>query len=578
MYKRPGRYLQVIITVLFLFTAVFFYCNTPANTPAPDTSDNQTDIPSELGTVGFTVKKISANPVIVDAGEPVTITAELSGEASGTNYLYIKVNGKNIDVIEVILEENAVTSTEVLYTPDSPGLYNIDIRGLTTNIIATEPDGSLLDLIEAEYPELYEELRLLPDLEEIDEKDNAALADIAYLALNPDNKPVFEDMLDEGVREERKYCAPLEALLWIAYEKDFTEYNPFENYTLKRLLNTAWQTTDISFDYDTEKWQDFDTVVDRLSSPPLISLYMRNNFNYDIEEAEEIYLSRSGPAVPAEKTFETKIGTCGDMSRFALHCLINNGYEYASFKTEDNAAAMVGIFLSTGEIGHAICLVKDKGEFYAIDNGLFRGPFPNEETAIHSEAMLTGIENWAQYVYFDNDMAFTGIITADAVKGKGIIMEHVIDPWPETSLMATDNRGDCDEGAENTDGADIQALTAYMDDNYVYIKLQVYGDFQPELGRLYILELDFIDDDYTEYLFGMMPSGFVQYSGNPPYGSRMFTDAWYVQCVCSRDSIELVIPREEYKIPGEILIAYTIVEGDGSKIIDEMDWIPLKAD
>lgn len=562
MYNKPGRCLQVIVAVLFVCTAVFFSCNTPA----PDTSDNHTDIPSEPGTVDFTVKKISANPIIAEAGEPVTITAELSADASGTNNLSFRVNGKHIDAKEVMLEANASTSAEFLYTPENPGLHRIEIKDLTTNIIAVEPGAGLLDLIKAEYPELYEELLLLPDLEEIDEKDNEALTNIVYLALNPDNKPVFEEMLDEGIKDERKYCAPLEALLWIAYEKDFAEYNPFENYSLKRLINTAWQTTDISFDYDTEKWQDFDIVVDRLNSPPLISLYMRNNFNYDMEELEQLYLSRTGPAVPAEKTFETKIGTCGDMSRFALHCLTNNGYEYASFNTEDNAAAMVGIFLSTGAIGHAICLVKDNGVFYTIDNGVYRGPFPNKETAIHSSAVLTGIEKWAEYVFFDPDLKYTEIITADAVKGKGLIMEHVIDPWPGTSLIATDNRGDCAEGVDNTDGADLKSLMAYMDDKYIYIQLQVYGDFQPELGRQYYLEVDFIDDNYLEYLFGMRPNGFIQYSGTPPYASGIFTDAWYVQCVCSRDTIELAIPREEYMLPDEIAIACYVTEGTATKI------------
>jgi hypothetical protein len=572
MNNKPGRCVQVLVAISFLFTAVFFSCNTPV----PDSSDNRTTIPSESGTADFTVEKISASPVIIDAGEPVTITAELNGDADGTNNLSFRVNGKHIDAKDVTLEATTFTSTEFLYTPESPGLYRINIKDLTINIIAVEPGASSLDLIQTEYPELYEELILLPDLEEMDEKDNEALINIAYLALNPDNKSVFEEILDEGIKDERKYCAPLEALLWIAYEKDLTEYNPFENYSLKNLVNTAWKTTDISYNYYTDKWQDFDTVVDRLNSPPLISIYMRDNFNYDMEEMEEIYLSRSGPAVPAEKTFETKIGTCGDMSRFALHCLINNGYEYASFKTEDNSAAMVGIFISTGAIGHAICLVKDKGVFYAIDNGAFRGPFPNEETAIHSESMLVGLENWAQYVYFDTDMAFTGIVTADAIKGKGIIAEHVIAPWPESSLTAEDDKGDCTAGVQKTDGADLKSLRTYMDADYLYLALQVYGSFQPELGRLYIFQLDFDDDRHFEYMFGMMSNGLIQYAGTFPYASDTFTDAWYVQCTISEDTIELAIPRKEYRIPDEIAIYFSVIEGDISNLIDEMGWMPAK--
>ena len=54
MYNKPGRYLQVIVVVLFLFTVVFLSCNTPT----PDSSDNGTDIPSESGIADFAVKKI----------------------------------------------------------------------------------------------------------------------------------------------------------------------------------------------------------------------------------------------------------------------------------------------------------------------------------------------------------------------------------------------------------------------------------------------------------------------------------------------------------------------------------------
>jgi len=86
------------------------------------------------------------------------------------------------------------------------------------------------------YPELYQELLKLPDLKEDTVRNRNALEKIACLGLSNENKAVFEVMLDEGLKAKRKYCTPLEALLWIAYDRNFDGYNPLSDYSLNSLI------------------------------------------------------------------------------------------------------------------------------------------------------------------------------------------------------------------------------------------------------------------------------------------------------------------------------------------------------
>ncbi|MBM3166568.1 MAG: hypothetical protein FJZ94_03865, partial [Chloroflexi bacterium] len=88
-------------------------------------------------------------------------------------------------------------------------------------------------------PEIYSEIAKLPDLSTIEEKDLKAGEEIFVLATNPKYKEAFELILNEGIKDRRKYCTPLEALLWIAYDKDFEmKNNPLEIYSSKNIVNS----------------------------------------------------------------------------------------------------------------------------------------------------------------------------------------------------------------------------------------------------------------------------------------------------------------------------------------------------
>jgi len=96
-------------------------------------------------------------------------------------------------------------------------------------------------------PELAGEVKKLPDLNDIDERDLLALENILFLARKPDYRATFESMLNEGIKDKRKYCAPLEALLWLAYDQTFSDSSdPLLFCTLSCLIPKAWQSSSTS--------------------------------------------------------------------------------------------------------------------------------------------------------------------------------------------------------------------------------------------------------------------------------------------------------------------------------------------
>lgn len=241
--------------------------------------------------------------------------------------------------------------------------------------------------------ELYQELLKLPDLQEIDDRDNEAIEDIAYLALNSRYRSAFETMLNEGIKDRRKYCAPLEALLWIAYDREFDKDNPLQDYSLEKLINDAWQNTTTSKNFTSARWQDFDEVVDRLNSPQMIVSYLKNTFTYVLT------LKWMRDATPAKEFFDSRKGACMDHAAFAAYCLKQNGY--------DDVRGLEIRFdkLIEGVMGHVVCLYWDptNDAYYVIDNvwpSSVHGPYKSAEEAA-SEACIRVTKGKAKLSYYN---------------------------------------------------------------------------------------------------------------------------------------------------------------------------------
>lgn len=347
----------------------------------------------------FTVSNLVINPAITEVGEAVTVAADVTntGEVEGSYSAALLIDGSQVETRELTVAPGATETVSFAFTEEASGIHAIGVGGLSGLLMATETGDALVELTAA-LSELCDELIKLPDLKEIDDKDTEAIEDIAYLALNPKHREAFQSMLDEGIKDKRKYCASLEALLWIAYDREFDGYDP-----VSKLINDGWKNTTTSKNYTSEKWQDFDEVVDRLSSPELVTTYCIDNFPYDLTKWKA-YLATGQlqPMWPPLRTFSEKKGACMDQSAFAFHCLSQNGYSYDNFDVHKNhAACILHASPSPMEGGHFTCLYIQDGEFYIIDAGTpyvrgIKGPFKTIE-----EAADATCRNWGAYGFFN---------------------------------------------------------------------------------------------------------------------------------------------------------------------------------
>ena len=116
-----------------------------------------------------------------------------------------------------------------------------------------------LERLSVEYPSLYAELNKLPDLKEMGNLGKAAVNNIAMLALTPEYRTTFESMMNEGIKAMRKYCTPLQALLWINYDQPSLGNSLLQDYSLAKLIGVAWKRNATLGNFPLERWQDFNT-------------------------------------------------------------------------------------------------------------------------------------------------------------------------------------------------------------------------------------------------------------------------------------------------------------------------------
>lgn len=234
-------------------------------------------------------------------------------------------------------------------------------------------------------PEQAMELIKLPDLQKIEMRDVEGLEDIIDSAQKPENKSAFESMLNEGIKDKRIYCSPLEALLWIAYDREFNDIGliddnnfSFKNFSIKKLIEEGWSYTresngpnwdrskkiDLGADvtkletliwriynaepytYKLGRWKTLDEVGDRVSSPTLLIEYLNNNFKSSYSLARF--------PVNVKDAFKSG-GACVQYATLATYCLEKNGYESYGLVIYFDKILM-------GADSHIICIYKDKNE------------------------------------------------------------------------------------------------------------------------------------------------------------------------------------------------------------------------
>jgi len=201
-------------------------------------------------------------------------------------------------------------------------------------------------------------------------KDAVAVARFTELVenLTPEQKTNLESFINIGLQESRRFSAPLEAIFWILERDDYDRNKPILQLPLEKLLDKAWDFSDGT------RWQDYETVTERLNAPELVNYYQRIRLVYESKAGK-----RDAFTGDARDLFVSNIGNCYDHSDFAAYCL-----EAAGYKT-----SVVGVHPSQPRY-HVACQYEANGKRYLIDNGrpdkfLRRGIIPKEEYEMYRE-------------------------------------------------------------------------------------------------------------------------------------------------------------------------------------------------
>ena len=268
-------------------------------------------------------------------------------------------------------------------------IYLPQLLSLENDGVVDENDTAFVDLVE-KYPKagelvpgIYAELLLLPDLSmekylKIDNNDLVATEKILQLASDPSYKEAFLQMKDEGIPDKRKYCSPLEALTWEAYDNKNLD-DLLRQSSLEKLIKDAWTNTSESGNYESERWKNFDEVVDRLNFPEGTYWFTENYFRYVLHDPNIWFTAR--------EFFDKKEGAGIDYATFITYCLLKNGYSNEVNTHETNAVCtVIAIATSPLPIPHGVNAVKNDGKISLFDashfwnaSGAFerhvRGPF-----------------------------------------------------------------------------------------------------------------------------------------------------------------------------------------------------------
>ena len=189
----------------------------------------------------------------------------------------------------------------------------------------------------------------------------------------------FQEMYPAGKPNVRKYCTPLQAMYWLLLDNKIKIFNQtVQKYDLKLLLDKSWgqgikgdylelssekvheiaksingkEETYVPNNVSTDvlkkiiiyhyfenpriftknhktfminalnnefnnRWNNFDTVVDRLNSPELVDYWINSNI---------VYKYFKGNTRSATSVFKSKIGDCDDLANFGRVALSRGGY------------------------------------------------------------------------------------------------------------------------------------------------------------------------------------------------------------------------------------------------------------
>jgi len=239
-----------------------------------------------------------------------------------------------------ISSTSAQTSTPMVTTAAS----------ISESLFRLESSGNALNI------QFARELRKLPDLsnaisatKNVDTRMAEAVESMVNVVLSADDsqRNAIGMMLKEGIPEKRKFCTPLQAWLWVAY--DIPDYNPLTGYSLDSLLYDAWLGTTTSNRFNSSRWT-YAEAKDRVNSPEIVNWFIFQYLTFDMAR---------GSVHPQndEITYKVRRGVCRHAAYLATEFLTHNGYEAkdVTFSPARNQGHTVGAV----KLGDGIWVVVD---------------------------------------------------------------------------------------------------------------------------------------------------------------------------------------------------------------------------
>lgn len=223
---------------------------------------------------------------------------------------------------------------------------------------------------------LGDELGKLPEIQDgLSSSDKKALDRLSqyYQKHRVRFVKVFEEMMKVGLADHRRYCSPLQALYWLFEDNKLNDIEAvFGQYNIRKLLDRSWRPitslpdkkildlidlikderlkrqylkyvengvtqsskktlhlfyTNEPYKFsssakqivNSKRWDSFESVVDRISSPFLLHYYI-NNMGFQ-------YREKVGPVRSPKEVFLSKRADAADMANFGHYVLSRAGYE-----------------------------------------------------------------------------------------------------------------------------------------------------------------------------------------------------------------------------------------------------------
>jgi hypothetical protein len=291
------------------------------------------------------------------------------------------------------LEVSRRTSEQTLTTSRSSAATSTWTT-LSPNASANKPVSYYLGLLESNrtepYVQLAKELRKLPDLsntmittKNVDRRMAEAVESMVSVVLRADGSERYaiSEMLNEGIEGKRKFCAPLQAWLWVAYDR--RDYNPLLDYSLDSLLSDAWLGTTTSNHFNSNRWS-YGEARDRVNSPELVNWFISRYLTYDWSRNEF-------HPQDARITYELRRGVCRHTAYVGTDFLAYNGYQAMDLST-----------LWAPGVGHSVATVRLPGGIWIVVDFGHRsqpltGPFKTYEDVAK---YLTGREGYSTLLKF----------------------------------------------------------------------------------------------------------------------------------------------------------------------------------